>query len=132
MLLVGTKSDLRDHSHQYGACVSTRGREATTDIRTIVSEQRARRLAEALGVVEYLECSAKHDIDSVRNLFKVLAIASLRYTARTESDHTRALHAGESKSAWKRSLSMPVTHNSDRTTDDTIGTTWSFWTVKMA
>ena len=86
-------------------------------------------------MVQYLECSAKHDIDSVRNLFKAVAIASLRYEARTESAHTRALncgHARESKPAWKRLLSMLATHNSDRTTDGTIGTAWSFWTVKEA
>ena len=72
---------------------------------TIVSEQRARRLAEVLGAEGYFECSAKQGIESFQKLFTVLAITSLKYTARTRSDQTHALDCGQyrrSKFAWNR------------------------------
>jgi len=122
MLLLGMKSDLRDHSHQSGVPITTREKGETTAIGPIVSEQRAQRLAEALGAERYLECSAKRDIDSVRRFFDVLATTSRSYVARAELDQTHTVD-------WKGSFSMPVIHNSERIIDNTIGTSWSFWAV---
>ena len=95
MLLLGMQSDLRDHPQQSGVHETTGRKEATTVIGNIVSEPRARRLAEALGAEGFLECSAKQDIGSIHTLFKVIAINSLRYTARAGSDRTLALDCGQ-------------------------------------
>ena len=133
MLLIGMKSVLRDHVHQSGVPGTTRGMDTTTSIGTIVSEQRARRLAEALGAEGYLECSAKLDMDSVHQLFKALAFISLSYTARVNSGQPQALargHHRRGKFARKRSFIMSIIYNSGRTTNSTIGTTWSFWRDK--
>jgi len=104
MLLLGMKSDLRDYAHQSGVPRTTKEREETTAIGPIVSEQRAQRLAEALGVERYLECSTNQDIDSIRRFFEVIATTSRSYIACTESDQTHA----QSKSAWKGSFSMSI------------------------
>jgi len=127
MLLLGMKSDLREHAHPSGMPRTTRGREGTIAIRPIVSEQRAQRLADALGAERYLECSAKQDIDSVRRFFEVLTTTSRSFMARTESDQTHA----RSKSAWKGPFSMPIIHNSESTIDSTTVTGWSFRAVKQ-
>jgi len=86
----------------------------TTDRGPIVSEQRARRMAEVLGAEGYLECSAKQDMDSVHNLFDVLAVTSLRYTAHTRTCQTRGRDCeqkGRSESARKSLFSMPGTYD---------------------
>lgn len=98
----------------------TSRKEITTAIECIVSEQRARQLAEALGAEGFLECSAKQDIDSLHKLFKVIATTSLRYTARTGSDNAQVLDCRgyrRSKFAWWSSFSTPVTHILGRTTN---------------
>lgn len=120
MLLLGMKSDLRDYPDQSGVHEMTGRRELTTAIVNIVSEQRARQLAEALGEEGFLECSAKQDIDSLHKLFKAIATTSLRYTARNESDHTHGLDCGfyrRSKFAWRCSFSTLVTHVFESTTN---------------
>jgi len=108
------KSDLRDYAHQPGMSGDTGGTQKTTDRGPIVSEQRARRMAEVLGAETYLECSAKHDMGSIHNLFKVLAVTSLRYTAHTQSCQTHGRDCEQirrSESAWKSLFSMPGTYN---------------------
>ena len=107
------KSDLRDHAHQPGMSGDTGGTQMTADRGPIVSEQRARRMAEVLGAEAYLECSAD-DMDSIHNLFNVLTVTSLRYTAHTQSCQTRGRDCeqiGRSESAWKSLFSMPGTYN---------------------
>jgi hypothetical protein len=134
MLLLGMKSDLRGHAHQSGVPGTTEERGTTTANGSIVSEQRARLLAEALGAEGYLECSAKQDIESLHKLFKVIAITSLKYTGSTKSDQSHALDRGHNrgtKSAWKSAFGMPATHNSGCTTHSIKGTTWSFWAIKQ-
>ena len=114
MLLLGTKSDLRDDAHHFGVLGTNEGTQANTETGCVVSEQRARRMAHALGVQGYLECSAKEDTDSVHKLFKALAITSLSYTGYTEPDQTHSPGYGQhggSTSAWKNFFSMLVTHN---------------------
>ena len=114
MLLLGTKSDLRDHAHHFGVLGTDVGTQVNTETRSVVSEQRARRMAQALGVQGYLECSAKEGIDSVHKLLKVFAIISLSYTGYTEPDQTHSpgygQHGGHT-SVWKDFFSMLVTHN---------------------
>ena len=114
MLLLGMKSDLRDHPHHLRVPETTEGTQRTTEIGYIVSEQRARRMAEALGVEGYFECSAKQDIDSVHKLFKVLAMTSFSYTGCTKSDQNHGPDYGQygrNAFAWKKLFSMPFTHN---------------------
>jgi len=113
IILLGMKSDLRDHAHQPGMSGDTGGTQMTTDHGPIVSEQRARRMAELLGAEAYLECSAE-DIDSIHNLFNILTVTSLRYTAHTQSCQTRGRgceQKGRSESARKSFFSMPDTYN---------------------
>ena len=111
MLLLGTKSDLRDHAHHFGVLGTNGGTQVNTETRSVVSEQRARRMAQALGVHGYLECSATEDRDSVHKLFKVLAITSLSYTGSDQTHRPGHGQRGGSTSAWKNFFSMLVTHN---------------------
>ena len=111
MLLLGTKSDLRGHAHHFGVLGTNEGTQVNAETRSVVSEQRARRMAQALGIQGYLECSAKEDTDSVDNLFKVLAITSLGYTGSDQTHRPGYGQCGGSTSAWKNFFSMLVTHN---------------------
>lgn len=131
MLLLGMQSDLRGHPHQSGVYQTTGRKESTTSIGNTVSEKRARRLADVLRAEEFLECSAKQDIGSIHTLFKVIAITSLRYTARAESDHTLALDCGQYTRrmfAWSSSFGTPVTHKLAAPPINGIQRpTWFFW-----
>jgi hypothetical protein len=116
MLLLGLKSDLREHhANQIGVPEANEGTHVTTEIGDgVVSEQQGRRMAEALGALGYIECSAKQDIDSVHKLFKVFAMISISYTGCAKSDQTHGPDYGNSRgstSAWKNLFSMPVTRN---------------------
>lgn len=128
------KSDLRDYAHQSGVPETTGGTRRTTESGAIVSKERGRQMAEALGAEGYLECSAKQDIDSVHELFKVLSMTSLRYTALTKSNQNDELDRGHYRrnhSARKNSFSMPITRNYVCIADSVTGRMLTFWTVKQ-
>ena len=114
MLLLGMKSDLRDRAHHSGAPEANEGTQVDKEKGYVVSEERARRMAQALGAQGYLECSAKQDVDSVHKLFKVIAMLSISYMGCTKSDQTdfpEYPQYGRSTSAWKNLLSMSVIYH---------------------
>ena len=110
MLLLGTRSDLRDYAHHFGVLGTNGDTQVNAETRSVVSEQRARRMAQVLGVQGYLECS-QEDIESVDKLFKVLAITSLSYAGSGQTHRPGYGQRGGSTSAWKNFFSMLVTHN---------------------
>jgi len=138
ILLLGMKSDLRDYAAQSEVHGAAGRRGITASTGAIVSEQRARQLAEALGAEGYLECSAKEDIDSIREVFKVIAITSLRYKAFAQPDRTHSPFCWKyrgGKYRWRNSAGIPATHNSGRVPNDVKRSTrsfWSFWRSKSA
>ena len=138
ILLLGLKSDLRDNATQSGVHGAAGRRGITASTGAIVSEQRARQLAEALGAEGYLECSAKQDIDSIREVFEVIAITSLRYKAYAKPDRTHSRFCWKydgGRYRWRTPAGIPATYNSGRAPNDVKRSTrsfWSFWRSKSA